>query len=148
MINELKKPDRINISKKSKAVIDKIDSSNYFSLGDSSTSRSELFLFAMAIGKDTIPTQLENVHTGGLVLEKSIDSTTLAAMYASFIADLDGEDLDEITNKFAVFKSAQEYANTGFENIEAYMKSKKSQEDLAWELLNEMDNQYLELGIE
>ena len=142
MSSDIKKPDRLNISKNAKEIIDNIDSINYFLLGDKTTSRSELFLFAMALGIDTIPTQLENTHPGGLILEKSIDSTTLSSMYASFIRSLQDEQLDEITNKGKVFKMAQEYANTGFENIDDYIKNKKNQKDLAWELLKEMDNQY------
>lgn len=142
MSSDIKKPDRLNISKNAKEIIDSIDSTNYFSLGDKTTSRSELFLFAMALGIDTIPTQLENTHPGGLILEKSIDSTTLSSMYANFISSLQDEQLDEITNKGKVFKMAQEFANTGFENIDDYMKNKKNQKDLAWELLKEMDNQY------
>lgn len=142
MSSDIKKPDRLNISKNAKEIIDNIDSNNYFALGDKTTSRSELFLFAMALGIDTIPTQLENTYPGGLILEKSIDSTTLSSMYASFINSLQDEQLDEITNKGKVFKMAQEYANTGFENIDDYMKNKKNQKDLAWELLKEMDNQY------
>ena len=57
MSSDIKKPDRLNISKNAKEIIDSIDSTNYFSLGDKTTSRSELFLFAMALGIDTIPTQ-------------------------------------------------------------------------------------------
>lgn len=145
MGNEQRKPDRLNISKNAKEIIDHIDDSNYFGLGDKDINRSELFLFAMALGKDTIPTQLENTYPGGLVLEKSIDSTTLSCMYALMIAELKDSDIDGITNKGVVFKKAQEYANTGFENLDDYMKTKKNQEDLAWELLAELDEQYSDI---
>ncbi len=134
--------DRLSVSKAAQSIIERIDGANYFDLGKESISRSELFLFAMALGSDTVPTRLDKLYPGGLVLEKSIDSATLAGMYALFIAGLEEDRLDDITDKGAVYKNAQEYANTGFENIDHYMQKKKNPEDLAWELLTEIDAQY------
>lgn len=137
-----KHPDRINISKKARESVVKIDEMQYLGLQDSAASRSELFSFAMAIGYDTtLPSKLENVYPGGLILEKSIDSCTRALMYALFIDKLGERDLDEITRKDAVYSLAQEYANTGFEVLEDYM-GKKRDSDLVWELLEELDAQY------
>ncbi|KUO76551.1 MAG: hypothetical protein APF77_05325 [Clostridia bacterium BRH_c25] len=136
-----KNPDRINITKKARELVSKIDETKYFGLQDNIISRSELFLFAMAIGADTIPTKLENTYPGGLILEKSIENRTKALMYALFIKNLEGKDLDEIAKKDAVYTMAQEYANTGFEIIEDYM-GKKKDIDLIWDLLEELDSQY------
>lgn len=136
-----KHPDRINISKRAREIVDKIDKAKYFGLQDSVVSRSELFSFAMAIGADTVPTKLENIYSGGLVLEKSIDSRTKALMYALFINKLGDGDLDEMTKKDPVYSLAQEYANTGFEIMEDYMERKKDSE-LIWELLEDLDLQY------
>lgn len=136
-----KYPDRINISKKAREFVSKIDETKYFGLQDSAISRSELFSFAMAIGVDTVPTKLENTYPGGLILDKSIDSSTRALMYALFIDRLGDGDLDEITRKDAVYALAQEYANTGFEVLEDYVSRKKDSE-LIWDLLEELDSQY------
>lgn len=137
-----KNPDRISISKRARESVVKIDETQFLGLQDSITSRSELFSFAMAIGVETgIPTKLENVYPGGLILEKSIDSCTKALMYALFIGQLDTGDLDKITKKDAVYSLAQEYANTGFEILEDYMRKKKDF-TLIWELLEELDLQY------
>ncbi len=136
-----KHPDRINISKRAREIVDKIDKAKYFGLQDSAVSRSELFSFAMAVGVDTVPTKLENIYSGGLVLEKSIDSRTKALMYALFINRLGDGDLDEMTKKDQVYSLAQEYANTGFEIMEDYMGRKKDSE-LIWELLEDLDLQY------
>lgn len=136
-----KSPDRINISKRARDLIAHIDKTHYFGLHDSVTSRSELFSFAMAIGVETVPTKLENVYSGGLVLEKSIESKTKALMYALFINNLDSDNLDKITQKDAVYTMAQEYANTGFEIIEDYM-TKKKDIDLIWDIIEELDKQY------
>lgn len=141
MDNRQKKPDRLNVSQNAQEVIDRIDEKNFFGLGKESISRSELFLFAMALGVDTLPTKLENVHTGGLILDKSIDSATLASVYALLIAELGEDKLDGITNKQEVYRKAQEYANTGFLNLEDYLQ-KYSPDDLAWTLLSEMEEQY------
>lgn len=135
-------PDRISTSKKARETVMKIDETQYLGLQDSATSRSELFSFAMAIGVDTgMPTKLENVYPGGLVLEKSIENLTRAIMYSLFIDKLGTGDLDEITKKDAVYALAQEYANTGFEVLEDYM-SKKKDSTLIWELLEDLDTQY------
>lgn len=140
-----KAPDRINITRKAKAIVDTIDSEEYFKLGSKSTTRSELFVFAAALGIDTMmPTELKNIHGGGLILESSIDSKTKALIYACFIGGLDNTDmLDDITNKSDVYNNIQEYANTGFEILEDYIQNKKDV-DLIWDLLTELDAYYNE----
>lgn len=139
-----KSPDRINITKRAKNVVDKIDQSKYLSLEFPSTTRSELFILAMAIGIDTVPAKLENINPGGFILESSIDSTTRALMYAYFISRLPNVGmLDNVTDKEYVYNTAQEYANTGFEIIDDYINNKKDNE-LIWDLLAELDNQYRE----
>ena len=137
----VKSPYRINVTKKVRDLVSKIDKIQYFGLQDSMISRSELFLFAMAIGAEAVPTKLENINPGGLVLENSIDSRTKSLMYALFIKNLENKDLDTITQKDAVYNMAQEYANTGFEIIDDYI-SKKKDTELIWDFLEELDVQY------
>lgn len=139
-----KNPDRINITKKAKSIVDKIDQSKYLGLEFPTTTRSELFILATAIGIDTVPTKLENINPGGLILESSIDNTTRALMYAYFISKLPNVNmLDNVTNKEYVYTTAQEFANTGFEILDDYIDHKKDS-DLIWDLLEELDNQYNE----
>lgn len=133
-------PDRISTSKKARTIMKAIDDREYFGLQDNAITRSELFLFAMALGSETSPTTLDNLD--GLVLDKSIDPKTVASIYALFIDKSKAADnLDAITHKDEVYMLAQEYANTGFENIEDYLQ-KKNDVDLMWELLDELDKQY------
>ena len=148
MENTLKVPDRINITRSARELLKKIDDdTKYFCLHDSITSRSELFAFAMAIGADTVPMKLENTYPGGLILDSSIEIRTKALMYALFINKLNGDDIDEISKKDAVYTMAQEYANTGFGIIEGYMKEKKDT-DLLWVLFEELDCQFQrEIGL-
>lgn len=147
-----KNPDRLNYSTKAKLLLDKVEESNYLGLanrGGAGVSRSEVFLFAMALGAESkSPTEVKTPYTGGLVLDKSIDSTTKATMYAQYISQLyDPENqLDEITKKSDVYKLAEQYANTGFECIEEYLNTKKP-ETLVWDLFLELDEQYKVLNI-
>ncbi len=148
-----KNPDRLNYSTKAKQLLDKIEESNYMGLankGGAGVSRSEIFLFTMALGAESkSPTEVKNPYAGGLVLDKSIDSKTQAAMYAQFISQLSDpeNELDEITKKGEVYKLAEQYANTGFECIEGYIDKKKP-ETLVWDLFQELDEQYETLKIE
>lgn len=144
----MKKPDRIFISKKARSIVDKIDEVKYLKLDQaSSTTRSELFLFAMAIGIDTMPTKLEGKD--GLILDKYIDKDEKikAILYANFISELTDKDmLDNITDTQQVYSKAEEYANTGFEVIEDYMNTKKDTE-LMWDLIGELDGQYNDIFV-
>lgn len=149
----IKNPDRLNYSTKAKQLLDRIEESNYIGLankGGTGVSRSEIFLFAMALGAESkSPTEVKNPYAGGLVLDKSIDSQTQATMYAQFISQLSEpeNDLDDITKKGEVYKLAEKYANTGFEYIEGYIDTKKP-ETLVWDLFLELDAQYEALKIE
>lgn len=135
-----RKPDRIYTTQAAKKVIDKIDELDYLALGKQSSSRSELFLFAMALGVDTYQTKLDTVN--GLILEKSFGGQMEALLYALFInKKTDQNTLDLVTDKEQVYSLAQEYANTGFDILEDYMQKEKDM-DLVWTLIEELDNQY------
>lgn len=143
----LKMPDRLNYSTKAKQLIEKIDDINYMGLGLKGITRSELFLFAMALGVESkTKTEVVNPYAGGLVLDKSIDGKTLASMYAQFILLLEDPDneLDAISDKGRVYKMAEQYANTGFEIIADYFTNKKP-EVLVWDIFLELDAQYKEI---
>ena len=142
-MNGKKMPDRINISKKSKNIINKVEKEKFLNLDSTNTSRSLLFSFAMAIGLETMPTKLENLHPGGLILDSSIDSKTKSLMYSYIISKSTNKTtLDEVSDKEYVYKSVQELANTGFQVIEDYME--KNENDVIWNMLKELDEQYYE----
>ncbi|NTW21715.1 MAG: hypothetical protein HGA42_20060, partial [Nostocales cyanobacterium W4_Combined_metabat2_030] len=115
MLNNSKTPDRLYITAKNRAVVEKIDEDAYFGLGKNMISRSELFLFAMALGYE-VGTKMEfkDSASEGLVLDKSVDSTTKSLIYAQFIAGITDEDLDKISRKDIVYGQAEQYANTRF----------------------------------
>lgn len=143
-----KMPDRLNYSTKAKQLLEKIDEVNYMGLGLKGITRSELFLFAMSLGVESkTKREVVNPYAGGLVLDKSIDSRTQASMYSHFISLLNdpNNELDSITNKSLVYKTAEQYANTGFEIIADYFDNKKP-EALLWDLFLELDVQYEEIN--
>ncbi len=137
-------PDRLYVSTKAKELVDSLDEREYFGLGKSTINRAELFLFAMALGVESgMATQVMNPYSGGFILDKSIDSKTRSIMYAQCLFALTDpdNDLDSITDKGRVYKAAEQYANTGFEIIEDYVKTKKTTE-LVLNLFLELDEQY------
>jgi len=143
-----KNPDRLYTSKKAKEIINKIDDQNFLNLDNHNTNRSELFAFAMSIAVNSEPIKLENINQGGLVKDNDIDNLTKALIYSLYISKLkDYENLDAILNKVEVYKTAEEYANTGFLILDDYLNNKK-EESLIWELLSELDKTYNELYIE
>ncbi|MCH4887937.1 hypothetical protein EZV73_10155 [Acidaminobacter sp. JC074] len=136
----MKKTDRLNISKKTREIIGKIDKTNFLELSQNNTSRSMLFNFAMALGLDTIPTPIKNIE--GLMLDGSISSQTKALMYAyTIFRSNDKHGLQEVGDKSFVYNEVQELANTGFEVIEDYIDNKNEEESL-WELIRELDSQF------
>lgn len=142
-----KTPDRLYVSTKAKELVDRLDELDYFGLGKVTINRSELFLFAMALGAEVgMETQVVNPYTGGFVLDKSIDSKTQAVMCAQYLASFSDpeKELDNIMDKGRVYKMAEQYANTGFKIIEDYIENKKAN-DLVIDLFLELDDQYAKL---
>lgn len=148
-MDNIKAPDRLNYTVKANKLIERIDADDYLGLGKNHITRSELFLFAMALGVEcNTETSLTNIYSGGLVLDKSIDSKTRAAIYAQFISKLTdpSKNVDEVTDKTQVYKMAEQYANTGFEILDEYMNTKKPF-DAALDMFVELDEQYSSFNI-
>jgi hypothetical protein len=149
MDNNTKAPDRLYVSTKAKELADRLDTNDYFGLGKASINRSELFLFAMALGVETgLDTQIINPYSGGLILDKSIDNKTRSLMHAEFLFSFSdpNKELDRITDKGGVYKMAEQFANTGFQILEDYIEKKKAT-DLVYDLFLELDERYNKLDI-
>ena len=141
-------PDRLNYSQEAHRVIARTDSENYMGLGAGKLTRSELFLFAMALGVESgHGTPFASTYGGGLVLDKSIDPKTRACMFAQCISELSNpsDQLDAIADKGSVYKIAEQYANTGFLIIDDYLNTKKPF-DLALEIFMELDEMYEQIN--
>ena len=136
-----KEPDRIYVTKEDKKIIEKLDTTNYFGLRNQDTTRSDLFLFAMALGVET-NTREKLTNSDGLTLSKSLTSELKAIFFALYVKEVAGKDnLDKIADQASVFDYAEEYANVGFNIIEDYQKNHKDT-DLCWVLMKELDEQY------
>ena len=82
----MKKKDQIvlNISKNSKNIIEMIDNEKFLGLNNPETSRTDLFLFAMALGLETdITTPLLNKE--GLIRTSYLTIKDEALLYSTFI---------------------------------------------------------------
>lgn len=143
MSNMNKQPDRLFVSKDVEKFIENIESKKYLDLDKSTTSRMELFLFAMSLGFETsAPTSITPVAPGGYVLDQAIKSKDKSLMHALYIYSMDDEQsIDLAADKSIVYPMAQEYANTGFQIIEGYMNT-KSESSVFWEIIKELDEQY------
>lgn len=137
-----KEPDRIYVTKDVRKIIEEqLDTSNYLGLSKQDTTRSDLFLFAMALGIESKSSE-QLVNSEGLTLSKSLTGETKALFFASYINEVAGkENLDKVADQEAVFKHAQEYANAGFHMIENYQNTTKDTV-LCWQLMAELDKQY------
>lgn len=148
MNNSLKGPDRIDVTQRVHDLIGKIDALKFFRLDNpSGTTRSELFIFAMALGLDFMPKKLEN--TKGLVLAKSIDHNTNALMLAQSIYESKSdnlEELDKVISPSHYYHVAEEYANCGFSIIEEDMRKKT--DSLMWEYLRMLEEKFEKLNLE
>lgn len=147
--NVNKIPDRLNISNKASEIVDNIDNTNILSLGRNSSNRITLFIFAMARGLRTLAIPLASTKQGGFILETAIDHESKALIYACYIGSLSNiNHLDSILDKEKIFSLAQEYANTGFENIDSDMKEYK-ESSIPYHLIEQLDDMYEEyLGSE
>lgn len=141
----MKKKDQLvlNISKDAKEIIDKIDKERFLGLNNPETSRTDLFLFAMALGLET-DTKIPLSNKEGLTRTSYLIKDE-ALLYSVFIDKMvDKNNLEECTEKNKVFELAEEYANTGFDLIKNMMDTKLEQINML-EMIEELDNKYNEI---
>lgn len=137
-----KNPLMLYVTSAAKKIVDKIDAEQFLGLQNTETSRTELFIFAMALGLEIdTATNLDNkeslTRASYLVKEESL-------LYSAFINSLeDKSNLDECVDKKTVFELAERYANTGFGLIEAMMETKSEQINML-EMIEELDEKYKE----
>lgn len=142
---DTKAPKIIYYGAEQKKIVSKIDETHYLDLQygggkNVSTSRMDLFLFAMALGMDTVPTEVKQPDT--FVRDEYVKTKHDAFLYAAFIHNMeDKTDLDAVSNKEQVYKLAQSYANTGF-NLLGDMMENKTEAVAELELIKEMDESF------
>lgn len=131
-------------------VIAKIDSSHFLSLDNDSCDRTDLFMFALALGlEEKKRTPLDSTH--GLILESTFGRSHIAMseVYALMIDSLIGtEEEDHMDDKDLAYTIAQEYANTGFGIIAEWLTdtSEDNEEIIIHELISKMSKKFKEIA--
>lgn len=140
-------PTRVQVTPSAKELADKLDVDGYFGLGQgygraNSISRSQLFTYAMALGFEAQErTPLEKQYQGGFVQDTAIDGRMMALICGEHLCEIGENGLDQMTNKQAMYRLAEQYANTGFLII-ANQMAEQSEEDLLFDMLMELDDMY------
>lgn len=125
-------------------IVPRIDEKKFLGLGkgkgdgsEDIASRSELFLFAMAIGiNEGVRTPLATAH--GFILDTSLPGTgdfygignAMSLIFSLALSELRKENkTDQVHDLEVARKIAQEYANTGFHIIEGWLDDKNIDEE-------------------
>ena len=136
--------DRLSIDKSvNENLIPKIDQTKFLGLDNSNAGRIELFMFALALGvKKGYRTPLAAKH--GFILESAIGSDYLSMIDSLHVNEVRKTNEDElIGDKESAFSIAQEYANTGFQEISAWITEHgNDDEGTAWQLIAEMNEEF------
>ena len=138
-------PDRVSVTTEAKTLAEQLDFDGYFGLGKSGISgitRSQLFAFAMALGFERDErTPLANTYSGGFIREDTFDGRLLALIYCEYLNRLGDDEIDRITEKQALYKMAEQYANTGFRLLGEW-KNSTDDESLMYDMLISLDDLY------
>lgn len=140
--------DRLSIDKKvNDRIISSIDNLKFMRLDKNSIERIELFLFAMAVGvKLKKRTPLTVIH--GFILESAFikNPSVMSTIYSLLVNEMRMCNNEEkISDKDEAFFVAQEYANTGFMEIESWIKRTEDDGVILWELIEDLNEKYDEL---
>ncbi len=140
-----KDPLMLYVTKEVKELIDKIDKNNFLGLGTHDSSRTELFIFAAALGLEAgVQMPLEK-NKESLTRATYLNTNDEALLYSSFIGNLEDEDdLESCISKNNVFYEIEQYANTGFNLLKGMMES-KSEESALLERIKILDDKYEKL---
>lgn len=143
--------NRLNVERQvDTETIAQIDKIGLLGLNTGNTSRTDLFLFALALGIDAQKrTPLATVNS--LVREASVNNSgkTASILSSLFVDEMRKINEEEkISDISETYKVASEYANTGFHIIQEWLddiKNKnKDEESIMLDLLEKMDEKYLE----
>lgn len=129
--------------------IDSIEKTKYFQLHKNSTTRTELYCFAIALcemeGKD--PTSIQSVGAvKSFVRTEYLTNCEplLSSLYYDKCLKDHPDKIDDICNRDEVYNVAEKYANTGFGILKNYCDN-LDEDTLFYKLLNFMDNKYDEI---
>lgn len=130
----------INVNKEHlNGIIKELDDKQWFCLGKTDASRTELFNFALALGvKEGYPTPL--LANEGLIRSEYIENFMYiyqGLFYNQKIIS-NPDEIDHIADPDAVLNLAEEFANTGFYRLKELKEEFPDQEHFMAKLLNEI----------
>ena len=120
----------------------RLDQTDYLGLG--SCQRSELFLYALALGRDSgLSLPLKNSH--GLFRTETLSYSDMAVFRAVHYATNEFERPDELCNVNETIRIAQEYANGGFQLLEGELNDNLESFQKANEIVAALSDKYQEM---
>lgn len=133
----------LNIDAKKKGgLIQEIDSSDFFRLGNQNCQRKDLFNFALALGyKRGYPKPVEKRES--FIRKEVIGNDRYLYDSIFFKEKLEGktENIDQIVEDNSVFDTVENYVNTGLDVLSEY-KRDMGDENLVFKLIQEIDEAY------
>lgn len=135
-----RQPDRMTVSEKVlKNVIPDIRNEAFFE----GMQNADTLLYAMALGKhDQIKPELKDRVGGGYARAESFSYRFRALIDAVHFSEIGFKDADKLRDRKTAYGLAERYANGGFEIIEGDFNRRKSSEEIANDLVCEMDKMY------
>ena len=126
-------------------VIKTIDDTNFFYLGTSNCSRSELMMYAMAIGRFyNFAVPIKKALSGGFARTSYFNEqmkTMIKLLHLSKIGFDNPDGLRDVNEGYRIF---EEYANGGFNILKNDVNQKIDTDEKALEIFTELDNKYKE----
>lgn len=135
--------DFLNISKELKdSVVQSIDDEHYMELQSSSTPRLDLFLYALALGKNN-PTDIQKKDTfvRNEYLAKNVEAIAMLVAIA-YAHKKNFENLEDVLDEKKIGQLADSCANTGFKIIDGDMKENYNGDNGYLKMISDLDDLY------
>jgi hypothetical protein len=142
---KIEEKSRLYCSGQSRKTMRLIDATNFLNIGGAG-NRTQLYLFALALGLSKGPSDLENRES--LVRYESLAEKAKTIFYTLFIAknELKDNEFDILEDTKQVLALADKYANTGFKILDKKLNetdqiTSEVQERLALDLLVDLQRE-------
>lgn len=135
--------DFLNISKELKdSVVQSIDDEHYMELQSSSTPRLDLYLYALALGKNN-PTDIQKKDSfvRNEYLAKNVEAIAMLVAI-TYAHKKDFENLEEVLDEKRIGQLADSCANTGFKIIDGDMQENYNGDNGYLKMISDLDDLY------
>jgi len=130
---------------KSAGIVEKIDEAKFIGLNLPETSRLDLYLFAMSLGKGCgTPLSKKDSFIRSEYLKSKLEALPLITSLS--LGECTDDNLDPFLDKSRMYNNADECANTGFRIIQDWIENKSS-ENLELRLTADLDEIYKALDL-